>query len=113
MNIDVEESLVKEVIATSMYDYYSLQNKEVYHFYQTLRKKYEPKALIQKMFTNWDNFKKETTSTVPKYVDSFMDYLNRERRGKDATEFVTDLDGTFMQQLNKELKHSIDDFLGF
>jgi hypothetical protein len=113
MNLDVEETLVKEVISSSMYDYYSLQNKEVFHFYQTLRKKYEPKVVIQKMFTNWNALKKETESYVPKYVDSFMDKMNRERRGKDASAFVTELDITFIDLLNEELKYSIEDFLGF
>jgi hypothetical protein len=111
MNLDVEESLVKEAIATSMYEYYSLQNKEVYHFYQTLRKKYEPKVLIQKMFTNWNGLKSETESFVPNYVDGFMDDLNRQSRRKEATAFVTELDGTFMDQLNEELKYSIHEFL--
>ena len=113
MNVNVEESLVKDAIATSMYDYYSLQNKEVYHFYQTLRKKYESKELIQKMFTNWNAFKEETKSFVPNYVEGFMDDLNRQSRRKDAVAFVTELDGTFMYQLNEELKYSIHEFLRF
>jgi len=111
MNVDVEESLVKEAIATSMYDYYSLQNKEVYHFYQTLRKKYESKELIQKMFTNWNTFKSETKSFVPNYVEGFMDDLNRQSRRKEASVFVTELDSTFMERLNEELKYSIREFL--
>jgi hypothetical protein len=111
MNLDVEETLVKEVIATSMYDYYSLQNKEVFHFYQTLRKNYEPKVLIQKMFTNWNGLKAETCSYVPKYVDSFMDDLNRQSRRKEATTFVSELDVSFMDRLNEELKYSIREFL--
>jgi len=111
MNIDVEECLVKEVISSSMYDYYSLQNKEVFHFYQTLRKKYEPKVLIQKMFTNWNELKIETKSYVPPYVDGFMDDLNRQSRRKEATAFVVELDETFMDRLNEELRGSIRDFL--
>ena len=113
MNLDVEESLVKEVISTSMYEYYSLQNKEVFHFYQTLRKKYEPKVLIQKMFTNWNAFKKDTDSYVPNYIDGFMDDLNRQSRRKEASAFTTELDGSFMNQLNEELKYSIREFLRF
>jgi hypothetical protein len=113
MNVDVEESLVKDAIATSMYDYYSLQNKEVFHFYQTLRKKYEPKVLIQKMFTNWNAFKKDTDSYVPNYIDGFMDDLNRQSRRKEASAFVTELDVTFMNQLNEELRFSIREFLRF
>jgi hypothetical protein len=113
INVDVEESLVKDAIATSMYDYYSLQNKEVFHFYQTLRKKYEPKGLIQIMFTNWNAFKKDTDSYVPNYVDGFMDDLNRQSRRKEASAFITELDGTFMNQLNEELKYSIREFLRF
>jgi hypothetical protein len=111
MNIDVEECLVKEVISSSMYDYYSLQNKEVFHFYQTLRKKYEPNVLIQKMFTNWNELKIETKSYVPPYVDGFMDDLNRQSRRKEATAFVVELDETFMDRLNEELRFSIRDFL--
>ncbi len=113
MNVDVEDALVKEAISTSMYEYYSLQNKEVFHFYQTLRKKYEPKVLIQKMFTNWNAFKKDTDSYVPNYVDGFMDDLNRQSRRKEASAFLTELDGTFMDQLNEELKYSIREFLRF
>jgi hypothetical protein len=111
MNVDVEESLVKEAISTSMYEYYSLQNKEVYHFYQTLRKKYEPKVLIQKMFTNWNGLKSETESFVPNYVDGFMDDLNRQSRRKEASTFIRELDGSFMDKLNEELKYSIREFL--
>jgi len=111
MNLDVEETLVKEAISTSMYEYYSLQNKEVYHFYQTLRKKYESKDLIQKMFTNWNTFKSETKSFVPNYVDGFMDDLNRQSRRKEASTFVTELDVSFMDRLNEELKYSIREFL--
>jgi hypothetical protein len=111
MNLDVEESLVKEVIATSMYDYYSLQNKEVFHFYQTLRKKHEPKVVIQKMFTNWNVLKAETESYVPNYVDGFMDDLNRQSRRKEATTFVSELDVSFIDRLNEELKYSIREFL--
>jgi hypothetical protein len=111
MNLDVEEILVKEVIATSMYDYYSLQNKEVFHFYQTLRKNYEPKVVIQKMFTNWNVLKAETGSYVPNYVDGFMDDLNRQSRRKEATTFVSELDVSFMDRLNEELKYSIREFL--
>jgi hypothetical protein len=111
MNVDVEETLVKETIATSMYEHYSLQNKEVYHFYQTLRKKYEPKVLIQTMFTNWNGLKAETESYLPNYVDGFMDDLNRQSRRKEAIAFVTELDGSFMDQLNEELKYSIREFL--
>jgi hypothetical protein len=111
MNVDVEESLVKEAISTSMYEYYSLQNKEVYHFYQTLRKKYEPKVLIQKMFTNWNGLKAETESFVPNYVDGFMDDLNRQSRRKEASTFIRELDGSFMDKLNEELKYSIREFL--
>jgi hypothetical protein len=111
MKVDVEESLIKEAIATSMYDYYSLQNKEVFHFYQTLRKKYEPKVLIQKMFTNWNGLKAETKSCVPTYVDGFMDDLNRQSRRKEASTFVSELDVSFMNQLNEELIFSIREFL--
>jgi hypothetical protein len=113
INVDVEESLVKEAISTSMYEYYSLQNKEVYHFYQTLRKKYESKELIQKMFTNWNAFKKDTDSYVPNYIDGFMDDLNRQSRRKEASAFLTELDVSFMNQLNEELKYSIREFLRF
>ena len=111
MKLDVEEGLVKEAISTSMYEYYSLQNKEVYHFYQTLRKKHEPKVLIQKMITNWNDLKRETQSYVPKYVDGFMDDLNRQSRRKEATTFVNELDASFMDRLNEELLFSIREFL--
>ena len=111
MNLDVEECLVKEAISSSMYDYYSLQNKEVFHFYQTLRKKYEPTVFIQKMFKNWNELKIETNSNVPKYVDGFMDDLNRQSRRKEVNAFVTELDETFMERLNEELLFSIRDFL--
>ena len=94
-----------------MYDYYSLHNKEVFHFYQTLRKKYEPIVFIQKMFKNWNELKIETKSYVPKYVDGFIDDLNRQSRRKEATAFVTELDETFMERLNDELLFSIRDFL--
>jgi hypothetical protein len=40
-----------------------------------------------------------------------MDDLNRQSRRKEATAFVTELDGTFMIQLNEELKYSIHEFL--
>jgi hypothetical protein len=111
MKLDVEEGRVKEAIATSMYEYYSLQNKEVYHLYQTLRKKHEPKVVIQKMFTNWNALKKDTNSYVPKYVDGFMDDLNRQSRRKEASTFVNELDVSFMDRLNEELKFSIREFL--
>lgn len=111
MKLDVEEGLVKEAISTSMYEYYSLQNKEVFHFYQTLRKKHEPKVLIQKMITNWNDLKRETQSYVPKYVDGFMDDLNRQSRRKEATTFVNELDVSFMDRLNEELLFSIREFL--
>jgi hypothetical protein len=111
MNIPVEETLVKETIASAMYDYYSLQNKEVFHFYQTLRKKYEPKLLIQTMITNWSKLKEDTHSFVPKYIDGFMDDLNRKSKRKEATTFVTELDDSFMNDLNEELLFSIRDFL--
>jgi hypothetical protein len=111
MNLDVEESLVKEAISSSMYDYYSLHNKEVFHFYQTLRNKYEPTVFIQKMFKNWNELKIETNSYVPKYVDGFMDDMNRQSRRKDASIFVKELDETFITRLNEELMYSIREFL--
>lgn len=62
--------------------------------------------------TNWNGLKAETESYVPNYVDGFMDNLNRQSRRKEASAFVTELDGTFMEQLN-ELKYSIHEFLRF
>ena len=111
MNLPIEEPRLKETIASAMYDYYSLQNKEVFHFYKTLRKKYEPKTLIQTMITNWSKLKEETHSVVPKYIDGFMDDLNRKSKRKEATAFVTELDDSFMNGLNEELMFSIRDFL--
>jgi hypothetical protein len=111
MNVEVDDTTMKKVIASSMYDYYSFLNKEVYYFYQTYRKKYEPKSFIQKCITNWSEFKKETKSTVPKYVDGFMDDVNRQGRRKDASTFVKELDESFIDKLNDELKYSISEFL--
>ena len=63
------------------------------------------------MFKNWNELKIETNSKVPKYVDGFMDDLNRQSRRKEATAFVTELDETFMERLNDEFLFSIRDFL--
>jgi hypothetical protein len=63
------------------------------------------------MFTNWNGLKAETGSYVPNYVDGFMDDLNRQSRRKEATTFVSELDLSFMDRLNEELKYSIREFL--
>ena len=63
------------------------------------------------MFKNWNELKIETNSNVPKYVDGFMDDLNRQSRRKEVNAFVTELDETFMERLNDELLFSIRDFL--
>ena len=63
------------------------------------------------MFTNWNAIKEETKSYVPNYVEGFMDDLNRQSRRKQASTFIRELDGSFMNQLNEELKYSIHEFL--
>jgi len=107
LDLDVEESKVKECIARTMYDHYVLQNKEVYYLYQSYRKKYDAKTCIEKFFTNWLELKETTNSNCPRYVDEFMVEMNRLRR----TKTIEELDELFIPELNKTLKYSIDDFL--
>ena len=107
LDLDVEDSKVKECIARTMYDHYVLQNKEVYYLYQSYRKKYDAKTCIEKFFTNWLELKNTTNSKCPRYVDECMVEMNRLRR----TKTIEELDGLFMSELNKTLQYSIDDFL--
>lgn len=112
MNIDVDELQVKEIIAKSMYDHYVVRNNEMYNLYKTYRKKHEPKDFIKKCITNWIEFKENTKSKVPMYIDGFMDDLNRQcRKCKDIHVFLKDLDETFLEKLNEELDYSIREFL--
>ena len=112
MNIDVDELQVKEIIAKSMYDHYVVRNNEMYNFYKTYRKKYEPKDFIKKCITDWLDFKEKNNCKVPLYIDGFMDVLNRRyRKCKDIHVFLQDLDETFLEKLHEELKDSIHDFL--
>ena len=107
LDLDVEESKVKECIARTMYDHYVLQNKEVYYLYQSYRKRYDAKTCIEKFFTNWLELKETTKSKCPRYVDEFMVEMNRLRR----TKTIEELDEIFMSELNKTLHYSIEDFL--
>jgi hypothetical protein len=112
MNIDVDELQVKEIIAKSMYDHYEVRNNEMYNFYKTYRKKYEPKDFIKKCITDWLDFKEKNNCKVPLYIDGFMDDLNRQyRKYKDIHVFLKELDETFLKKLNEELQYSIRDFL--
>jgi hypothetical protein len=112
LTIEVDELQVKEIILKSMYDHYVFRNKEMYNLYKTYRKKYEPKDFIRNCITNWFEFKENTNSKVPMYIDGFMDDLNRQaRKCKDIHVFLQDLDETFLDKLNEELKYSIRDFL--
>jgi hypothetical protein len=112
LTIEVDELQVKEIISKSMYDHYVFRNKEMYNLYKTYRKKYEPKDFIRNCITNWIEFKENTNSKVPLYIDGFMDDLNRQfRKCKDIHVFLQDLDETFLDKLNEELKYSIRDFL--
>ena len=86
LDLDVEESKVKECIARTMYDHYVLQNKEVYYLYQSYRKRYDAKTCIEKFFTNWLELKETTKSKCPRYVDEFMVEMNRLRRTKTIEE---------------------------
>ena len=107
LDLDVEESKVKECIARTLYDHYVLQNKEVYYLYQRYRKKYDAKTCIEKFFTNWLELKETTKSKCPRYVDECMVEMNRLRRTKN----IEELDELFMSELNKTLQYSIADFL--
>lgn len=112
LNIDVDELHTKEIIAKSMYDHYTFRNKEMYNLYKTYRKKYDTKEFIRNCITNWIEFKEQTKSDVPLYIDGFMDDLNRQcRKCKDIIPFIHDLDETFLDKLNEELLYSIREFL--
>jgi hypothetical protein len=112
MNIEVDEIQLKEIISKSMYNHYTFYNKEVYNFYKTYRKKYmDPKEFIQNFITNWDILKTLTKSVCPKYIDGFIDDLNRQLRRKDANSFIKELDENFINCLNEELSYSIREFL--
>ena len=112
MNIEVDEIQVKELIVKSMYNHYMFYNKEVYYLYKTYRKKYTNlKEFIQIFITDWSKLKHDTQSDCPKYIDGFIDDLNRQLRRKDAISFIKELDENFIESLNEELLYSIREFL--
>lgn len=106
-DFEVEVSNLKQCIANSMQTIYELENKEMYYLFKTYRTKYGD-TFKQRFVANWKEFKKETGSVCPLYIDEFMTLMNDKLRRRKT---LDEIEETFLTDLNEQLTFSIEDFL--
>lgn len=120
LDVDVDDAIIKAVMEKAMCAHFSVKNRDVLHFYNTLRRQHpHPRSFAEAFLQHWRRSTERTPGEddaqrrlhIPRYLDDLMTVINSNRRGKDIAAFVADLDVSFAGQLQRELEFAVAAFL--
>jgi hypothetical protein len=121
LDVVVDDAPIKAVMERSMCAFFSPKNRDVVHFYRTLRRQHpDPRKFGEAFIKNWLRHTTKRTPGkdeenrqlhIPLYLEELMAELRAKSRGVDISAFVADLDVSFASRLQRSLECSVADFL--